>query len=73
MEHHLNIIKEITVTESFLSLDKDTRGCQEESYDDCTTRKYINALILKCQCLPFKLRLTEEVCSTFSKYQIKNV
>ena len=61
MKHYLNVIKEISVTDSFLSLDKDTRGCQEESYDKCTTKKYKNDLINNCQCLPFRLRLTEEV------------
>ena len=64
MEHNLNVIKEITVTDSFLSMDKDIRGCQKESYDDCTTNKYINALTDKCQCLPFQLKLTEEVTRT---------
>ena len=61
MEYNLNVIKEITVTDSFLSMDKDIRGCQRESYDDCTSRKYTNTLLSKCQCLPFQLKLTEEV------------
>ena len=61
MEYNLNVVKEITVTDSFLSLDKSIKQCQEESYDECTTRKYMIALKNKCQCLPFHLRLTEEV------------
>ena len=65
MEHYLNVIKEITVTDSFLSLDKNIRRCQEESFDKCTTRKYTNALIDTCKCLPFQLRLTEEVVNTY--------
>ena len=61
MKHYFNVIKEISVTDSFLSLDKDIRGCQEESYDECTTRKYMNTLMNKCQCLPFHLRLSNKV------------
>ena len=61
MKYNIYIIKEIGVTDSFLTLDKDIRGCQEESYDECTTKKYKNDLITKCQCLPFHLRFTEEV------------
>ena len=61
MKYNLNVIKEITVTDSFLSLDKDVRGCQELSFNECTTRKYTNKLIQKCQCLPFQIKLTEDV------------
>ena len=64
MEHYLTVIKEIMVTDSFLSLDKSIRGCQEETFDECRTRKYANALTEKCKCLPFQLRLTEEVVSS---------
>ena len=58
---YLNVIKEISVTDSFLAMDKNIRGCQEESYDECTTRKYKENLENKCQCLPFQMRITEEV------------
>ena len=61
MEYNLNVVKEITTTDSFLSLDESIRQCQEESYDECTTKKYIKALKNKCQCLPFHIRVTEEV------------
>ena len=60
-KYFLNVIKEISVTDSFMSMDKDVRGCQKESYDECTTRKYINALMNKCQCLPFQFKLNEKV------------
>ena len=60
-QYYLTGIKEITVTDSFSSLNKDIQGCQEESFDDCTTRIYRNALMKKCQCLPFQLRLSTGV------------
>ena len=64
----MNVIKVITVTDSFLSMDKNIRGCQQESYDECMTKKYINDLKHFCQCLPFQLRLSEEVCITVITY-----
>ena len=65
MEHYLNVIKEITVTESFLSSNEQIRGCQEESFDECTTRKYKKTIMNKCNCLPFQIRLNEEVKVAF--------
>ena len=55
-EYDINILKEITVTESYLGLDQDIIKCQnEEPLDNCTTRLYINSLLDKCGCLPFNL------------------
>ena len=52
---NLNSLKEIVNKNSFLTLEKNIRGCQEESYDDCTTKKYLHNLKNKCECLPFQL------------------
>ena len=60
-KYFLNVIKEITITDSFMSMDKDVRGCQKESYDKCTTTKYINALMNECQCLPFQIIQSNKV------------
>ena len=56
-EYNLNNVKEIKVTEDFLSLDKDATKCQnEEQYNECTTRLYMDALMSQCHCLPFSIR-----------------
>ena len=68
MEYYLNVIKEITVTDSFLSSNEQTRGCQEESVDECTTRKYRKTFLNQCNCLPFQLRLNEEVYTISKKF-----
>ena len=61
-EYNLNVIKEVTVTDSFLSMDKDVRGCQAgETHDSCVTANYIEAIKNKCRCLPLSLRLSKEV------------
>ena len=61
-EYNLNVIKEITATSSFLSMERNVRKCQNNvSFDVCVTSKYIDNLIKKCNCLPFNLRLTEKV------------
>ena len=59
--YNLNALKEIDVTESYLGLDQDVRGCQnEESLDVCTTRHYIKTLLDQCGCLPLNIQLTEK-------------
>ena len=64
-KYFLNVIKQISVTDSFLTLDKNIRNCQKESYDECTTMKYKNTVINKCHCIPFQWRLTEEVSGNY--------
>ena len=60
-EYNLNVLKEIAVTDSFLTLDVDDRHCQnDETYDECKTRNYMNTLVNKCKCLPFQLKLTDD-------------
>ena len=41
-EYNLNNLKEIDVTESFLGLPKQAKGCQNiEPFNSCTSRHYI--------------------------------
>ena len=57
-QFNLNILKEISGTDSFLGLDQNVRGCQnDEPYDNCTTRHYIKAMRDKCGCLPFPVTI----------------
>ena len=52
-EYSLNILKEITVTDSFLYLDENIRGCQNvETFDKCTKRYFLNSLREICGCIP---------------------
>ena len=44
-------------------MDKKKRQCQEESYDDCTTKIYLDTVKEKCKCLPFQLSLNDKVSS----------
>ena len=61
-EYNLDGIKKIDVTESYLGLNEDIRGCQnEEAFEVCTTRLYKRALIGKCHCLPFNINENNEV------------
>ena len=45
-------------------MDKDVRGCQKESYNKCSTRRYLKALMNKCQCLQFQMIQSEKVGNT---------
>ena len=61
-EYNLNALKEIKVTDSFLGLDEEVRQCQnEEPFHNCTTRKHVEIFLMECGCLPFNIRLNEEV------------
>ena len=60
--YNLNVIKEIKTTSSFLSMDENVRKCQDdETFDECVTKKYVENLKDECKCLPLNLRLTKEV------------
>ena len=60
--YNLNAMKEIKAKDSFLTLDRKIIECEDyETYDDCTTKNYMNKLKKNCKCLPFQLRLTNEV------------
>ena len=61
-EYNLNNVKEISVTDDFLTLDKTIIDCQnEETLEDCKTRKYLDALDEQCKCLPFSIRNHDKV------------
>ena len=61
-QYNLNALTQIEVTDSYLALDEDVRGCQTETtIQNCTTRQYIGALLERCGCLPFSIRLTGKV------------
>ena len=73
-EYNLNILKEISVTDSFLELDSDVTKCQnynfEVSYDKCTTRSFSEEMRINCGCLPFFISNAtinkDRVCKFFS-------
>ena len=64
--YNLNELKMIEVTDSYLGLSQDTRGCQnEEPQDRCTTRVHRETLLTQCGCLPFNMRLSDNVWIDF--------
>ena len=59
-EYNLNNLKEISVTDSYMGLDR--KNCQNvKAYDDCKTHSHIQNLRQKCGCLPISLRISEKV------------
>ena len=53
----LTSLKEIKVTEDFLELDMKSRKCQQrETFESCTTRKYLEKVVQECNCVPYRLR-----------------
>ena len=57
-EYNLNNVKELKITDEFLTLDKQIIGCQNtESIEECKTREYIDTLMKKCKCLPYSIMM----------------
>ena len=73
-KYNLNDVKEIKVTDSYLGMDMKYRGCQnEEPFEECTTRHYIDTTLLKCGCLALSLPTSKNVSknvSIFSFFKI---
>ena len=63
-EYNLNVLKEIQVTNSYLGLKQDVRKCQnDEAFDKCTSRQYLDTILAECGCLPLKMRNSNKVCN----------
>ena len=49
-------VKEFDVTEGFLNLGEEVTECQDqESFEECNTREYLQLARRKCGCTPFSL------------------
>ena len=69
-QYNLHSMKEISVTHSFMGLDRKSRNCQSiETYYDCITRYYVDNMMQKCGCLPLSHIKSDQV----SCIQIKGV
>ena len=65
-EYNLDALKYIAATDSYLGLGQNIIGCQnKESYENCTTRHYIDNFLGKCGCMPFNIRLENRVYNSF--------
>ena len=66
-QYNLNVVKEMKVTDSFLTLEPSRRNCQDTiDYEECTTKTYHNAFMEQCRCLPFNIetnKVTINKCS----------
>ena len=61
-QYNFNNLKEISVTDSYMGLDRATRNCQEtETYNKCKTWLHVDNLRQECGCLPLSLKLSEKV------------
>ena len=62
-QYNLNVVTDIKVTSDFLN--RDNKGCNTESKEDCSTRSYIKRVIESCDCLPLSLKTEEFAKVTF--------
>ena len=61
-EYNLNNLKEIMVTDDYLGLDENVRGCHNKSAFSCSTKKHIDTFLDECGCLPLNMKLSDKVC-----------
>ena len=67
-QYNLNSVKEIKASEDFLGMDKSIRECQnEESFEVCKAKRYIEEFLDECKCLPFGIQHLYKVMYKFTK------
>ena len=55
-EYNLNVVKEVTATKSYFTLDENVRQCQSrDPLEICRQRIFLETALTKCKCLPYKL------------------
>ena len=65
-EYNLNDLLDIEVSDSFLGLEQDIKGCQnDEPFHNCTTKHYIEKVQNQCGCLPLNLMISNKVKQNF--------
>ena len=53
----ISAVKEIKVTEEYIQLDKNILKCQnKETFENCTTREYLQMVKNHCNCVPYALK-----------------
>ena len=69
--YNLNNVKDMKVTEDFLTLDEKIRNCQtSETFLDCKTRTFMDRLLNQCDCLPFSLMKENEKVENHVAYLV---
>jgi len=50
-------VKEVQVTQEYIGLGEDITKCQNrESFEECTTKSYIDSVQKNCYCIPYALK-----------------
>ena len=76
-KYNLNVIKDIKATEDFL--DRKDKGCSSvESYENCTTREYLDKVLKSCGCLPLSMisglrSINESLCHPDKLQCLENI
>ena len=61
--YQLTSVKDVKVSEEFLSLNIKDRNCQNETtLEDCKTKVYLLKVRNICQCFPFSIWSEQKVC-----------
>ena len=61
-EYNLDSVTEIEITDSFLGLDEDVKGCnKDEGLNDCNSKYFVAKVLDHCGCMPLNLMTPEQV------------
>ena len=53
--YNLNVVKDIRVSDAYMSLDDSIRLCSSESYESCFSRIHLERITQQCGCIPLHL------------------
>ena len=61
--YQLTSVKDVKVTQEFLSLNIEDKKCQHETtLDECRTKMYLSKMRNICKCFPYGIWAQEKVC-----------
>ena len=55
--YKLSVLKENEVTDKFMALSDEKKGCSSEKFENCRTRKLVDNVIEKCGCIPLQMKI----------------
>ena len=67
--HILNSLKRVTGSESFLAQSEERKGCSNEEFEVCQSRRYLIAVEQQCGCVPWLATLLLEHKVKFCCFQ----
>ena len=59
--YYMSTLKMIAGTDAYMAMSKEEKGCQSESFEECSMRQVFAELQKECRCVPWSLRYFQKV------------